>query len=118
MRLLALLALVAHAAARPRGYWRAVAQELRNYCECRSAEVGVAGDAARAGLGPALFAPGSCRVSRRAMVDYAKAPGRLTGWAARTPSSRSCAVAAGACRRSGLTWRPARRRRRRRASSS
>ncbi|KAH8098410.1 glucuronosyl-N-acetylglucosaminyl-proteoglycan 4-alpha-N-acetylglucosaminyltransferase [Aureococcus anophagefferens] len=54
MRLLALLALVAHAAARPRGYWRAVAQELRNYCECR------------------------CRVSRRAMVDYAKAPGRLT----------------------------------------
>ena len=78
MRLLALLALVAHAAARPRGYWRAVAQELRNYCECRSAEVGVAGDAARAGLGPALFAPGSCRVSRRAMVDYAKAPGRLT----------------------------------------
>ena len=58
MRLLALLALVAHAAARPPGYWRVVAQELRNYCECRRHEHD-APDAKSVGLNPLLFEEGS-----------------------------------------------------------
>ena len=71
-------ACLAGAFARPRGYWRAVAHELRDYCECRAQELGVAGDAAAVGLRASLFQAKSCRVSKRALTEYARDPGQLT----------------------------------------
>lgn len=62
----------------PRGYWRIVAQELRNYCECRCHEKQVPSDARAVGLSTALFEAGSCRIDRAALLAHAKRPARLT----------------------------------------
>ena len=61
----------------PPGYWRVVAQELRNYCECRRHE-NDAPDAKSVGLNPLLFEEGSCKVNRQALLTHAKRPERLT----------------------------------------
>ena len=53
----------------PPGYWRVVAQELRNYCECRRHEHD-APDAKSVGLNPLLFEEGSCKVNRQACLLY------------------------------------------------
>ena len=48
----------------PAGYWRMVAQELRNYCVCRSHESDVSpADATQVGLNPALFRPETCKAA-------------------------------------------------------
>ncbi len=57
----------------PPGYWRVVAQELRNYCECRRHE-NDAPDAKSVGLNPLLFEEGSCKVNRQALLTHAKRP--------------------------------------------
>lgn len=64
---------------KPRGFWRMISFEMRDYCECRAREVGLAvADGAPLGLSRTLFAPGSCRVDRDALLAYARAPARLT----------------------------------------
>ena len=61
----------------PPGYWRVVAQELRNYCECRRHETD-SDDAKSVGLNPLLFEEGSCKINRQALLAHAKRPERLT----------------------------------------
>ena len=63
----------------PKGYWRAVASELRNYCTCRSDESRVApADAGAVGLNTELFVPGTCRVDKDALRAHAASPAKLT----------------------------------------